>query len=566
MLMSILRALLVSLLVPLVLADPGDAIARSPTPTAAIASAHPLATRVGEEVLAAGGNAFDAAVAVSAALGVVEPFGSGLGGGGFWLLHRARDRFEVVVDGREVAPLRAAATMYLGADGQPVPDGSLLGAKAAAIPGTPAALVWIAARYGRLPFAQTLGPAIRLAREGFPVDSRYTEMARQRLDLLEREPQAAAIFLADGKPPADGFRLRQPALARTLEALAGRGHEGFYDGPVASELVRSVQAGGGIWTLDDLRHYRIEERTPQKIRYYDATITTAPLPSAAGLTLAQALNILRGFPLATLGEGERAHLVVEALRRAYQDRARYLGDPAFVQVPAERLAAAAYAAERAASIRRDRATPSAELGGDGALAPGGPSTTHFSIVDADGNRVAATLSLNLPFGGGFVAGATGVLLNNEMDDFTVVPGLPNAYRLVGGSPNAIAPGKRPLSSMSPTFVEDERGVLVLGTPGGSRIVSMVLLAVLDYLHSPDWTLEGMVAAPRFHHQFQPDRVEIEPEGIPVGLRATLESRGHIVAVARRRWGNMQAVHVERRSGHATAASDPRGRVAAMAWY
>jgi gamma-glutamyltranspeptidase/glutathione hydrolase len=391
-------------------------------------------------------------------------------------------------------------------------------------------------------------------------------MARQRLDLLEREPQAAADFLEDGKPPADGFRLRQPALARTLEALADRGHDGFYDGPVASELVRSVQAGGGIWTLEDLRRYRIEERTPQKIRYYDATITTAPLPSAAGLTLAQALNILRGFPLATLGEGERAHLVVEALRRAYQDRARYLGDPAFVQVPAERLAAAAYAAERAASIRRDRATPSAELDGDGALAPGGPSTTHFSIVDADGNRVAATLSLNLPFGGGFVAGATGVLLNNEMDDFTVVPGLPNAYKLVGGSPNAIAPGKRPLSSMSPTFVEDERGVLVLGTPGGSRIVSMVLLGVLDYLHSRDWTLEGMVAAPRFHHQFQPDRVEVEPEGIPVGLRAALESRGHIVAVARRRWGNMQAVHVERRSGRATAASDPRGRVAAMAWY
>jgi gamma-glutamyltranspeptidase/glutathione hydrolase len=566
MLMSILRALLVSLLVPLLLADPGDAMARSPTATAAIASAHPLATRAGEEVLAAGGNAFDAAVAVSAVLGVVEPFGSGLGGGGFWLLHRARDRFEVVVDGREVAPLRAAATMYLDADGQPLPDGSLLGAKAAAIPGTPAAMVWIAARYGRLSFAQTLGPAIRLAREGFPVDPRYTEMARQRLDLLEREPQAAAIFLEDGKAPADGFRLRQPALARTLEALADRGHDGFYDGPVASELVRSVQAGGGIWTLDDLRRYRIEERTPQKIRYYDATITTAPLPSAGGLTLAQALNILRRFPLATLGEGERAHLVVEALRRAYQDRGRYLGDPAFVQVPAERLANADYAVERAASIRRDRATPSAELDEDGALAPGGPSTTHFSIVDADGNRVAATLSLNLPFGGGFVAGATGVLLNNEMDDFTVVPGLPNAYRLVGGSPNAIASGKRPLSSMSPTFVEDERGVLVLGTPGGSRIVSMVLLAVLDYLHSPDWTLEGMVAAPRFHHQFQPDRVEIEPEGIPVGLRAALESRGHIVAVARRRWGNMQAVHVERTSGHATAASDPRGRVAAMAWF
>jgi gamma-glutamyltranspeptidase / glutathione hydrolase len=455
--------------------------------------------------------------------------------------------------------------MYLDANGKPLPDGSLVGARAAAIPGAPAAIVWIAARYGRLPLAQTLAPAIRLAHDGFTVDLRYLEMTRLRQAVLEREP-ASSIFLDQGKAPADGFRLRQPALARTLEALADRGHAGFYDGPVASELVRGVQAGGGIWTLDDLRRYRIEERAPQKIRYFDATITTVPLPSAGGLTLAQALNILREFPLATLGDGERVHLVVEALRRGYQDRARYLGDPAFVPVPAERLASAAYAAERAMDIRRDRATPSERLETDDALVRGGASTTHFSIVDADGNRVGATLSLNTLFGGGFVAGATGVLLNNEMDDFTIAPGVPNAYGLVGGAANAIAPGKRPLSSMSPTFVEDERGVLVLGTPGGSRIVSMVLLGVLDYLHNPDWTLEGMVAAPRFHHQYLPDRVEIEPEGFPTAWRAALEQRGHTVAVARRRWGNMQAVHVEARSGRAQAASDPRGRVGEMAWF
>ena len=559
MITSLVRAVLAPLLISMVLAGPRVAIARSPAATVAIASAHPLATRAGEEVLAVGGNAFDAAVAVSAALAVVEPYGSGLGGGGFWLLHRARDGFEVMVDGREVAPLGATATMYLGADGKPLPEASLVGAKAAAIPGTSAAIVWIAARYGRLPLAQTLAPAIRLAREGFRVDARYLEMARLRHAALERDHAAAAIFL-DGNSPADGFQLRQPALARTLEVLADRGHDGFYDGPVAAELVRSVQAGGGVWTLEDLLRYRVEERAPQKIRYHDAMITTAPLPSAGGLTLAQALNILREFPVATLSDGERTHLVVEALRRGYQDRLRYLGDPAFVHVPADRLASTAYAAERATDIRLEHATPNEQLETDAAAGRGGDSTTHFSIVDAEGNRVAATLSLNLPFGSGFVAGTTGVLLNNEMDDFTILPGMPNTYGLIGGPPNAIAPGKRPLSSMSPAFVEDERGVLVLGTPGGSRIVSMVLLSVLDYLHNPDWTLEGMVAAPRLHHQFLPDRVEIEPEGFPSAWRSGLEQRGHTVTVARRRWGNMQAVHLDRRSGRTEAASDPRGRV------
>ena len=541
-------------------------LARGPVATAAIASAHPLATGAGEEVLAAGGNAFDAAVAVSAALAVVEPYSSGMGGGGFWLLHRASDGLEVVVDGREVAPLRATAPMYLDPDGKPVPDASLVGAKAAAIPGAPAALVWIAARYGRLPLARCLAPAIRYARNGFHVDARYLEMARSRERLLKREQEAAAIFLAQGASPESGFRLRQPALANTLESIADRGHAGFYGGPVAAELVLAVEAGGGIWTLEDLQRYRIEERAPQKIRYFDATITTAPLPSSGGLTLAQALNILRHVPMANADEDARAHLIVEALRRGYQDRARYLGDPAFVAVPSDQLASDAYAAERAASIRLDRATPSSELDLRGTATTGGASTTHFSIVDAEGNRVAATLTINTPFGSGFVAGATGVLLNNEMDDFAIAPGVSNAYRLVGGAANAIAPGKRPLSSMSPTFVEDERGVLVLGTSGGSRIISMVLLATLDYLRNPDWTLENMVAAPRFHHQFLPDRVEIEPEGFSEPWRQALERRGHTVTVARRRWGNVQAVHVDRKTGHARAASDPRGLVGETAWF
>ncbi len=349
-----LPALFTAVFLFLLFSAPGAAVA---APAAAIASAHPLATQAGEQILAAGGNAFDAAVAVSAALAVVEPYGSGLGGGGFWLLHRARDGFELVVDGREMAPLRATPSMYLDGDGKPLAEAALAGAKAAAIPGAPAAMVWIAARYGRLPLAHTLAPAIRLARDGFVVDARYLEMVRLRRVVLERDASTTAIFLGEGMATVAGFKLRQPGLAGTLQALAERGHAGFYEGAVAAELVASVTSGGGIWTLEDLHRYRVVERAPQKIRYYDATITTAPLPSAGGLTLAQALNILREFPLSTLDAGTRAHLVVEALRRAYQDRARYLGDPAFTQVPEARLASPEYAAARAADIRLDRATP-----------------------------------------------------------------------------------------------------------------------------------------------------------------------------------------------------------------
>lgn len=562
---TLLPRLFAMVLLALFVAPPA-ASARTTVVTAAIASAHPLATRAGQEILAAGGNAFDAAVAVSAALAVVEPHSSGIGGGGFWLLHRARDGYEVVVDGRETAPGRATANMYLGPDGKPRPDASLVGPLAAAIPGTPAALTWIAAKYGRLPLATSLAPAIRLARNGFVADPRYLEMARTREKLLQRQPEAAAIFLERGAIPDAGFRLRQPELAATLQALADGGRDGFYRGAVAEALVRAVQAGGGIWELDDLRRYRVIERAPVKIRYFDATITTAPLPSSGGLTLAQTLNILSFLPLATSSEGDRQHWIVEAWRRAYHDRARYLGDPDFVEVPVMMLASREYAAKRASSIARDAATPSSELAQDAAPIPAGASTTHFSIVDREGNRVAATLSINTPFGSGFVAGSTGVLLNNEMDDFAVAPGVPNAYGLVGSGANAIAPGKRPLSSMSPTFVEDERGILIVGTPGGSRIISMVSLAILDYLHRPDWTLATMVAAPRFHHQYLPDQVEIEPADELPSSRTDLERRGHKVVVAARRWGNMQAVHVEKASGRATAASDPRGLIGEMAWF
>lgn len=524
----------------------------------AVASSHPLASAAGYRILGQGGNAFDAAVAVAAALAVVEPYASGLGGGGFWLLHRASDGFEVLVDGRETAPGGATVDMYQGKAGPPAPQASLQGPRAAGIPGTPAALAWVARRYGKLPLARTLAPAIGYAEQGFSVDSRYLAAARARASLLAQYSASAGIFLQHGAVPAAGFVLRQPELADTLRRLARHGRDGFYRGPVADKLVRAAQNNGGIWQRRDLERYRVMERTPVVFAHRGARIVSAPLPSSGGLVLAQALNILEALPSQGGEEAERAHYRVEALRRAYQDRARYLGDPDFVNVPVARLLSKSYARERAADIIPGRATPSDTL--EGPVRPEGGNTTHFSIVDRDGNRVAVTLSINTPFGSGFVAEGTGVLLNNEMDDFAVAPGVPNAYGLVGAAANAIAPGKRPLSSMSPTFVEDHRGILVLGTPGGSRIISMVYLGILEYLSQAVPDPLGVVTASRFHHQFLPDRVEVEPGAFSSEWVAALAAKGHRVEIGPRRWGNMQAVWVDKASRTALSAGDPRGAV------
>ena len=524
---------------------------------AAIVSAHPLATEAGYEILKKGGNAFDAAVAVAAALAVAEPYASGLGGGGFWLLHRAADGKQVMLDARETAPAQAGAAMYLDERGQVISKASLRGPGAAAIPGTPAALAHLAKHYGRLPLAVSLAPAMRYAKAGMRVDERYLAVGRRFESQLTGS--ARRVFLDYGSVPQPGFVLRQKALAATLQAIARGGSEGFYQGKVAREMVDAVRDAGGIWVLDDLKNYRVIEREPVKFTYRSLQITAAPLPSAGGLSLAQSLNILERLPFTLAEEDTKAHFVVEALRRAYQDRARYLGDADFVSVPTTRLLSREYAVSRAAAIDANRATPSAELGDEPAAITEGGNTTHFSIVDREGNRVAATLSINTPFGSGFVAGNTGVLLNNEMDDFSFAPGIPNAYRLQGFFGNEIAPGKRPLSSMSPTFVEDERGILILGTPGGSRIISVVLLAILDYADRPQIDLLAMLRAPRYHHQYLPDRVEIEPEGFSRDWAERMQAKGHRVYEINRRWGNMQAVYIDKRSGRVEAASDPRGQ-------
>jgi gamma-glutamyltranspeptidase/glutathione hydrolase len=530
---------------------------------AAIASAHPLATAAGRSVLEGGGNAFDAAVAVASALAVVEPYSSGLGGGGFFLLHRAADARQVMVDARETAPAGVTPAHYIDAQGRPIRGATTRGGTAAGIPGLPAALVHVAQRYGRLPLSTSMAGAIALAREGFAVDARYARIASLRESFLQSGVNTH-VFLDAGKAPAAGFVLRQPELASTLERLARSGAAGFYDGPVARALVETVNRSGGAWRLADLSGYRVLEREPVRFSYRGASITAAALPSAGGVTLAQALGMLERFQLGKLGEPATDHLVVEALRRAFRDRGSYLADPGFMPVPVKRLVSRDYIREQGKGIDRARATPSATLGEREAERAESHNTTHFSIVDADGNRVAATLTINLLFGSGIVPAGTGVLLNNEMDDFTVRPDVPNAFRLRGGMANRIEPGKRPLSSMTPTFVEDGKGALILGAPGGSRIVSQVLLAVLEYVSAPEVDLERLVGMPRYHHQYWPDRVEIEPQAFGDDWRAAIGAKGHTVHEGARAWGNMQAVFKAKGSGDARAASDPRG--AGIAWY
>jgi gamma-glutamyltranspeptidase/glutathione hydrolase len=525
----------------------------------AIASAHPLATDAGCEIIAQGGNAFDAAVAVTAALAVVEPYASGLGGGGFYLLHRAADGFEVFIDARETAPAQAAATKYLDADGEPIAKLSRQGPTAAGIPGIPAAIERLSREYGTLPLSRTLAPAIRLAENGFHADSRYVRVSGWMVNMLNRFPASAAIYLHDGAPVAHGHLIRQKQLADSLRRIAAGGSSVFYHGPMAQQMVRSVRANGGHWTLDDLANYRVVEREPQRFSYRGARITTAPLPSSGGLVMAQTLQILDALNADLMREDDRIHVTIEAMRRAYNDRARFMGDQDFVDVPVARLASRAYAQERARGIDLRRATPSSELPSIYDVAEEGTDTTHFSIVDAAGNRVAATLSINGPFGAGFVAGDTGVLLNNHMDDFAIALASPNLYKLVGNAANAIEPGKRPLSSMSPTFVENERGLLVLGTPGGSRIISMVMIGIIYYLGNSGAQAEDIVGLPRYHHQYLPDRVQVEPDSFSGEWIEALRSRGHEVEVYRRKWGNMQAVFVDAKTGERQVGNDPRGR-------
>ena len=522
---------------------------------AAIASAHPAATAAGFKVLSQGGNAFDAAVAVSAALSVVEPHSSGIGGGGFFLLHQAADQSNLFVDARETAPGAATRDMYLDENGEPTRRASLSGPLAAGIPGLSAALEHIAEKYGRLPLAQTLAPAIRLAREGLPVTEATQRLLRAVPRMGSPSPAFLEIFLPDGKAPPVGALIRRTDLADTLEILSAQGAAGFYTGPRAELLVKGVREAGGIWTMEDLAAYRIVERQPIRFRYGEVEVTTAPPPSAGGVALAQVFNMLGHRGYAQLEDPARTHLLVEAIRRAYRDRAEYLGDPDFVPVPVERLTHPWYADGLLASVRMDRATPSDTLPGPVSRRPLGTDTSHFSVLDKDGNRAAVTQTINTLFGSGFVPPGTGVILNNEMDDFSVKRGTPNAFGLVHSHANGIEPGKRMLSSMTPTFLQSERGLAILGTPGGSRIVTMVLLGALAWMDGAD--AEGIVSLPRIHHQYIPDSLSFEAGAVDPELQDALAALGHELRESSRPWGNMQAITLDYADDTLTAASDPR---------
>lgn len=520
---------------------------------AGIASANALATEAGFEVLAKGGNAFDAAIAVASTLSVVEPESSGIGGGFMATMYIASNKHSVFVDARETAPAAVNAKDYLNPDGTPNRDTALKGPLSAGIPGEPAGLAWLAKHYGKLPLSASLAPAIRTARDGFKPDDRLLGSIKEEQKNIERWPAAAEKFLPGGKAPAAGEIWRDPDQAHTLEMLAKYGEAGFYSGETAQKLVDAVRAGGGNWTLKDLASYRVKERAPLTVDYRGYTIITAPPPSSGGVAIAEILNILSGFDLTKLDQAHRVHLVVEAMRRAFRDHNDYLGDPDFVKMPLNMLLSPYYADGLRQTILPDKATPSSMLAPSNGQDPG-MHTTHFSIIDADGNMVAITATVNYVLGSTFVAKGTGVLLNDEMDDFALVPNKPNVYGLLGSKANAPEPGKRMLSSMSPSIVIGADRTAVIGSPGGSTIITQVLEGILAFIDGGD--AHEVAAHKRFHHQYMPDVVSVEPGVFDDATSSALTQMGHTLK-ERGPWGFMNVVIWDRRTNKLDAASDPR---------
>jgi len=520
---------------------------------AAIASANFHATDAGLEVLAKGGNAFDAAVAVAATLSVVEPESSGIGGGFMAVLHRAKDGRNVFIDARETAPAAVNPKDYLNPDGSPNRDTALKGPLSAGIPGEPAGLVLIAKRYGRLSLQQSLAPAIRIARDGFEPDARLRGAITSMQKDLARWPASAAKYLPNGKPPAEGATWRDPDQARTLELIAAHGDDGFYRGETAQKLVAAVRAAGGNWTLADLANYRAKERTPISVDYRGYKIITAPPPSSGGVAIAEILNILSGYDLTKMDQATRVHYIVEAMRRAFRDHNDYLGDPDFVQMPLDMLLSPYYAAGLRQGILHDKATPSSMLPRAEAPEPG-MHTTHFSIIDADGNMAAVTSTVNYTMGSSFVAAGTGVLLNDEMDDFALVPNKPNVYGLLGSAANAPKGGKRMLSSMSPSIVIGADRTAVIGSPGGSTIITQVLEGILHFIDGE--SAQQIAAHKRFHHQYLPDVVNVEEGTFDAATSDALTKMGYTLK-PRESWGFMNVVTWDRKANKLDAASDPR---------
>ncbi len=510
--------------------------ARAPAVTAAhgmVVAQEALAARIGVDILQKGGNAVDAAVAVGFAMAVTYPRAGNIGGGGFMIIHRASGE-DIAIDYREIAPQAINKTSFLDAQGNADPQKSRDSALAIGVPGTVAGLSLAESKYGsgKFTLADLIAPAIALARDGIAVADDTADSLPIERPRLARWPSSAAIFLkADGGAPAPGDRLVQPDLAATLQVIASDGPRAFYEGAIAQKLAAAVQAAGGVMTVDDLKAYRAIERTPVRGSYRGYDIVSMPPPSSGGVALIEMLNILEGYDLAHDDQAQALFLMVEAMKRAYADRAWFLGDPDKLQIPVARLTSKSYAAAWRATIDPAHATPASEIRAGAEVKAEGRNTTHFSIVDGFGNAVANTYTLNFSYGVGLVAAGTGVLLNNELDDFAAKADAPNAYGLLGYDANAPGPGKRPLSSMTPTILlKDGKPLLVTGTPGGSRIISAVLQVVVDVIDR-GMDIAGAVSAPRLHNQWMPDQVLAEP-GVSGDLIAALAARGDAVLVTK----------------------------------
>lgn len=495
-----------------------------------VAAQEKIAAEVGADILRQGGNAVDAAVATGFALAVTHPQAGNLGGGGFMMIALADQKKVVAIDYRETAPAAASRDMFLNPQGEVDKEKARFSRASAGVPGTVAGLLYALDHYGTMPLDRVLAPAIRLAENGFPVSWGLAFALSKNQERFAKDPSSVAYFEhPEGQPYKAGEVLRQPDLAKTLRAIGENGARGFYEGPVADRIVAEMKQGGGLITLDDLKNYKPVEREPVRGSYKGYEIVSMPPPSSGGAHVIQMLNILEGYDLKALGHNsaDTIHRLVEAMRRVYADRAKYMGDPDFIHVPLEGIVSKAYAAQLRGKIDLEHATKSADVSAGRPPSAEGDQTTHFSVMDKFGNAVSNTYTLNFAFGSGYSVDGAGFLLNNEMDDFSAKPGAPNAYGLIGDEANAIAPGKRPLSSMAPTIVlKDGEPYFVTGSPGGSTIITVVLQELLNVL-TFDMNVAAATAAPRIHHQWQPDILVSEP-GISDDTLRILESRGFIL--------------------------------------
>jgi gamma-glutamyltranspeptidase/glutathione hydrolase len=538
-----------------------------------VVSVHHLASDAGVEILREGGNAVDAAVATGFALAVVHPIAGNLGGGGFLLL-RTHDGNATFIDFREKAPLAATETMYQDAKGNVIPDASVIGYRSIATPGSVAGLVYSEKKYGKLGLKRIMAPAIQLARDGFALTP---EEAHELTDRdLSRFPESRLLFQRNGTYYRSGETFQQPELAQTLERIAADPDD-FYHGKMAHELVDELKKGGALITLEDLAQYNVVERKPVVGTFHNYTVISAPPPSSGGVVLLSALNILESYDLASLGDRSAGsiHLVTEAYRRAYMDRTDYLGDPDYNRIPVAELTAKTYAEAWRKSILPDKATPSADLQRPAGFLPPAPTTagkrhespdtTHYSVVDAEGNAVSVTTTLNDSFGAHVTSASLGFLLNDEMDDFAAKMGVPNMFGLIQGPANAIAPGKRPLSSMTPTIVlEDNKLRYVLGSPGGARIITTVANIFLSAAEG-GLNIQEAVDAPRFHHQYLPDKLYLEP-GFDPRVLSALKEMGYTLAVKDGHWSNGECIAVDPKTAELEGGQDHRSHYGKAAGY